>query len=134
MLTERQQNIFNDLLTAVEQKRFVGLSSHQRGIGKTTILNELAFTLQALGYVVYLLTPYKNQEYFAHKFISNNTNDLRGVRGNIVVIADEARYCMMDDLFTYCRLYGIPVVGFINYDTPKEVKSNFKQEYESKWI
>jgi hypothetical protein len=62
---------------------------YDRGWGKTTVINEIGFTYQALGYEVYILTPINCVEYYASKRISN-VNDLRGIRrDNLIVLVDE---------------------------------------------
>lgn len=44
MLTEQQQKVFDKMLEYIEKKENYFLSSEDRNIGKTFILNELAFT------------------------------------------------------------------------------------------
>lgn len=135
MLTENQQNVFDVFMNIIELKAYYFLSSEDRAIGKTHTLNELAFTLQALGYKVYVLTPYGNCEYYAEKYISTSVNDFRDVaRDKLVIIVDESRYFMMDELTDYCIENKIPIIGYVNFGLPKMVNDfDFKQEYECIW-
>lgn len=141
MLTEKQQEIFDDFLDAIEQKQELFLSSHERRMGKTYTLNELAFTLQALGYIVFVLTPFKNQEYFAHRFI-NYLRDLRGInRNKIVIIVDEIRFWNnknqeTQEILEFCSNCKIPVIGYVNYYKNNWISNEikFKREYSCEWI
>lgn len=136
MLTQKQQEVFDKMLEIVESKGQYLLSSKNRGIGKTYTLNELAFTLQALGYRVYWLTPSYAIEHYGEKYLSLTYNDYRGSsRENLVVIVDEPYYYMMNDFITYFSDHNVPVVGYVNYKDPNKISSvEFKQEYECKWI
>lgn len=125
-------------LYSVESKQNLFLSSEPRNIGKTVILNELAFNLQALGYIVLVLTPYRQQEYFGEHFISLDYNDycnkING-RKNVVIIADEARKVIMEDFLVFCEHRDIPVIGYVNFRVYKPVEPiEFEREYESIWI
>ena len=136
MLTEKQQKVFDEILHSIEKKRNYFLSSEDRCIGKTFTLNELAFNLQALGYRVFILTPYQDQEYFADGFISNYPPSYRGkLDKNTVIIADEARYEMMvDELLDYCDYRHIPIVGYVNFRRKQKYNPiEFKKEYECIW-
>lgn len=117
-LTEKQQTVFDVMLNMVDLKQSYLLSSEYRGIGKTIALNELAFTLQSLGYEVYLLNPYPVKEYYVNKIISIYMNDFCGLfKHNSVVIADETKYSLMDDILDYCKDNKVPIVGFVNFET-----------------
>lgn len=138
-LTPKQQEYFDKLLLSCTNHEIDLYSSEERAWGKTVTLNELGFTLQALGYTVYILTPYRNQEYCGEKFISLDSCDYRDFsnipRDNIVVLADEVRLLMMKDFIDFCRSYNIALVGFVNYKIPiiyKEI--DFKKEYKCEWI
>ncbi len=136
MLTEKQQETFDLFLYIIEQSKIYFLSSEPRRIGKTYILNELGFTLQALGYEVYILTPYPHQEYFANGFISTEPRDFRGMfKDNTIIIVDEERFELIGELLDYCRSRNIPVVGYVNFDEIKPVEPiEFKTEYKYEWI
>jgi AAA+ ATPase superfamily predicted ATPase len=136
MLTENLQTVLEKFLEVIENKQNLLLSSEDRRIGKTYILNELGFTLQALGYKVYILTPYREQEYYADKFTSCDAKDFQGLfMDKSVVIADEARYMMMYDIVGYCEYRKIPIVGYVNFDVPRKIESiEFEREYECTWI
>jgi hypothetical protein len=136
MLTEKQQEVLDNFLEAIEQGKNLLLSSENRRIGKTYILNELGFTLQALGYNVFVLTPYKEQEYYANKFISDGIDRFKGFnREKLVILADEARYLMMDDIMEYCEYRKVPIVGYVNFYIPRKIEpKEFKREYECIWI
>ncbi len=117
-LDKIQQKIFDVMLNMVKAKQNYLLSSADRGIGKTTILNELAFTLQAIGYKVYLLNPHPVKDYYVNNILTYDIQSFRGLfKSNVVLIADEARYEMMDDLLEYCKDKRIPIVGFVNFET-----------------
>jgi len=132
ILTEKQQKVLKKMLISIENKKNYFLSSADRNIGKTFTLNKLAFTLQALGYVVYILTPYKEQEYFTHKFISlEPINFKEKLNENVVIIADEARFEMMEELLDCCKYKRIPVVGYVNFMRFKPIKIEpYKTEYQ----
>jgi hypothetical protein len=137
ILTKIQQEAFNEFFESIEKGENLLLSSEPRRIGKTTILNELALTLQALGYIVYVSTPYQKQEYFAHRFLSNDMIHNRGLFGdNIVVIADESKYEYMNELLFNCKVKNIPVVGYVNFKIYKPIDNveSFKREYECQWV
>jgi hypothetical protein len=136
LLTEQQQKVLDEMLSYIERKENYFLSSEDRAIGKTFTLNELAFTLQALGYKVFVLTPYKECEYFADRFISLDLQSYRGrFANNAVIIADEARFEMMEEFLDYCKYRSIPVVGYVNFRRSKILKPiQFKREYECTWI
>lgn len=134
-LTQGQQKLFDTLFSAFEKREMCLLSSEDRNIGKTTILRELGLELQSLGYRVHILTPYRHHEYIGNKFISLSDDVLGICPKTSVILADEARYCMMGDLVKYCNDRKIPLLGFVNYEVPKikdEVK--FEKEYECNWF
>jgi len=117
ILTDVQQAVFDEFLEAVEQKNILYKDSSPRRIRKTCILNELAFTLQALGYFVYFIVPdkmYRNREYFACGFISVGSNFYRGIPSNSVIIGDEAQISKIEDIINYCKSHNIPMIGYFN--------------------
>jgi len=124
------------MLECIEKKENYFLSSEDRNIGKTFMLNELAFTLQTLGYKVFVLTPCRACEYYGEKFISLDSQNYRGRLANdAVIIADEARFEMMEELLDYCKYKSIPVVGYVNFRRSKIPEPiQFKREYECIWI
>lgn len=143
MLTEKQGWILEEMLKSIKKQENLLLSSKERNIGKTFTLNQLALTLQALGYKVYMLTPYRGQEYYADRFISLLEKDYDGLfYDSVVVIVDESRYIMMNDFLEYCKYRDVPVVGYIDYQNYKTIvdlsetsnQSNFKAEYECEWL
>jgi len=104
-----------------------------RGVGKTYLLNELGFTLQALGYKVLVYTPNKKMEYFAENFIYSSDN-LRGIDNLKTVILFDEVEVFSDEAQELIKLFKqlrIPIVGFVRYkdEEPKQ----FKMEYECKW-
>ena len=124
------------MLECIEKKENYFLSSEDRNIGKTFMLNELAFTLQTLGYKVFVLTPCRVCEYYGEKFISLDSQCYRGWLANdAVIIADEARFEKMEELLDYCKYKSIPVVGYVNFRRSKIPEPiQFKREYEYIWI
>ena len=60
MLTSEQNKVYKDFQAVIIDKEIGLLSSEQRAWGKTYILNELGFLLQALEYRVFLLSEYLN--------------------------------------------------------------------------
>lgn len=138
MLTKQQQGIFDRFEKTILKREMLLLPSDNRGIGKTTILNELAFTYQALGYRTFVLTPCQ-QEYFAEKYIPNNPMFYRGYFGcDAIVIIDEAKFNDIQEFLQYCKYRKTPVVGFVDYFTPEKYQidylKEFKKEYECQWI
>lgn len=136
-LTEQQQKVFDVMLNMIESKQNYLLSSEDRNIGKTITLNELAFTLQSLGYDVCLLSPYPH-EFYANRFISFNEIDYASkIYDDTIIVADEAKVEMMDELFDYCKNRNIPIVGYVNFYSRIPVmydnKEKFKREYEFTW-
>lgn len=114
MLTEEQKKVYKNFLGAIIDKDIKLLSSEQRAWGKSYILNELGFMLQALGYRVFLLTDCY-QDHFATN-VFTNLNSFRGVSINkLVVIVDEYIYSNMNEILKYCTYFNIPVVGFVDY-------------------
>jgi len=119
-------DLFDDCLHKHQSKL---LSSEQRAWGKTTILNEIGFTYQALGYDVLLITQCPNSnEHFATDFIDPNGDYHRTLcrtRKNTVAIIDEYDYHVYTDNIerkswvTFNELlkelgdYNIPYVGFV---------------------
>jgi hypothetical protein len=138
MLTEWQEDKYKIFSEVIEQRGNFFFSSEDRNVGKTYLLNELGLELQALGYTVYILTPYPEHEYFAHGFIYINGDGYRGrLKENTVVLVDEARLYMMDEFLDYCKWRQIPVIGFVNYRRPYKPeidKDLFIREYECNWI
>jgi len=117
ILTDAQQVVLDEFLEAVEQKNILCKDSSPRRIGKTRILNELAFILQSLGYFVYFIVPdemCRYREYFACGFISVNSNSYRGIPSNSVIIGDEAQISKIEDIINYCKSHNIPMIGYFN--------------------
>lgn len=120
MKLTKKQKIFYESFDSQLQARLNNLvSAEDRAWGKTTILNEIGFTYQALGYNVLLLTNCSNSiEYFATRYITI-ASSLRGFnRNKTIVIIDE---CNINDgefkeiLKTLDEL-KIPYVGFVRCD------------------
>lgn len=117
-LTTKQNAFYSEIERAILNKEFALYNSnwYDRGWGKTTVINEIGFTYQALGYTVYILSPCRT-EYFACKLI-NKKEDLRGIkRDNLIVLVDEV--LRDSELYTevksFCQQFNIPIVGFIRY-------------------
>jgi len=136
ILTDWQQERFDEFEEAIHRKKNLFRNGRIRQLGKTYTLNELGLTLQALGYEVYVYTPFTQLEYFAERFIHNDY-DLRGI--NIlktVILFDEVK---IDDdevkeILKYSRCCQIPVVGFVRYKDEDEEPIQFKTEYECNWV
>lgn len=116
MFTKKQEEVYNDFAKTINNKETKFLSSKDRAWGKSYVLNELGFELQALGYRVFLLTEFPNsQEHFATDFI-DSLNRFKGLsRDKTVVIVDEYRYRKTLEILEYCTFYKIPMVGFVDY-------------------
>lgn len=116
MLTEKQKEIYKSFIGAIIDKNIQLLSSKDRAWGKTYILNELGFRLQAIEYRVFLLTEHMNhQEHFATDILTD-VNDFKGTpKRKLVLIVDEYKYCKMIDIREYCDYFKIPIVGFVDY-------------------
>jgi len=136
ILTEWQQERFDEFEEAIHRKKSLFRNGKYRKLGKTYTLNELGFTLQALGYDVYVYTPYKEMEYFAKGFIWTDYN-LRGLdKSKTVILFDEVK--MNDDMtmeiLNICSGHEFPVVGFVKYEDEEFNFKTEKTEYECKWI
>lgn len=135
ILTYWQQERFNEFEEAINRKQMLFRNGKYRGVGKTYLLNELALTLQALGYDVYICTPFTQLEYFAEKFI-HWSSDLWGISvENKVILFDEVKIEGDNTIhiLELCELHSIPAVGFVRYKEDNEPKQ-FKMEYECKWV
>ena len=89
--------------------------SDDRGWGKTTILNEIGFVYQALGYEVYLITQFTDtcHRHYATCFVDNETNVLRRSSRKAIAIIDEYDINQkFIDLINELELRQIPYVGF----------------------
>lgn len=135
-LNEYQKKKYSIFWDTINQRSNFFFNAKDRRVGKTYLLNEIGLELQALGYIVYVLTPFKKQEYFAEKFILNELRDIAGIdRNKLVILADEVMiWDGLNDLLEYCKFCRIPVVGFVRYPDVKPVNySIFEREYECKW-
>ena len=116
-LNDRQQVYFDLFDKKLQDGTGCIISSYERQWGKTTIVNEIGFTYQALGYQVFLLTKFpQSNEHFANKYVASES-DICGIGGNkCIAIIDEydiknyADSSLLDCL-EYCN---IPCVGFWN--------------------
>lgn len=121
LLTKDQELSMNTFLSCVIEKTNRFESAYERGFGKTTILNELALHLQSIGYKVILYLPVgheKHHDGFYAEGILTSLSDLRGVLGDMVVIADEVKYGEMryrSEILEYCESKGIPIVGYAQF-------------------
>lgn len=117
MLTEKQKAIYLNFIEAINNKEPQLYSSHRRAWGKSYILNELGFELQALEYRVFLLTEYANsQEHFATDVFKDNYSMAGIDRTKAVVLVDEYRVSKIREIFKFCLEREIPIVGFIDYE------------------
>lgn len=100
--------------------------SHQENVhgGKTTILNEIGFTYQALGYDVFLVTSsFQGVHHFCHTTF-NGEEDRRKIdpRKKAIAIIDE--FNTEDDRFheiiECLEAYGVPYVGFVKFKDDAE--------------
>ena len=115
-LTKEQQLFFDIFDNYLQNRQNKLYPSDRRAWGKTTIINEIGFTYQALGYEVLLITHFPNaNEHFANRCIFNEW-EFSGVnREKTIVIIDEydvqknydARF-LLEEL----RQLNIPYVGF----------------------
>jgi len=105
--------LFDVFLQTIKERDRLFLSLNERGVGKTYVINELGFTLQALEYEPYILTINPIREYFAVDFIIN-VDYLRGIHiEKAVILVDEYDFNKMDEILDYCSCYKIPIVGFV---------------------
>jgi len=118
-LTNSQQAYFDSFLGYVNKRKNLFFSSKQRGIGKTHIINELGFTLQSLGYKVFVFSPHNTiLSYYTNGFVSlidYERTMLGKDKTKTVVLVDEARKDTMVGLVDYFNFHKIPVVGFVIY-------------------
>jgi hypothetical protein len=120
-------DLFDYLLQQRESKIY---SSDRRAWGKTTIINEIGLTYQALGYEVLLFTQHSNSNnHFATQYIPSdyNSRHLRGYPiGKTIAIFDEydlpPKSIINDignELLITLEQLQIPYVGFANYISEK---------------
>lgn len=116
-LTMKQEVFYDGMEKAILNKKFAlyDPDTFDRGTGKTTVVNEIGFTYQALGYNVYVLSPCRNLEYYACKMI-DKIEDLRGIKiNNLIILVDEElkelkSYKIIE---SFCKHLNIPMVGFV---------------------
>lgn len=129
-LTKEQQLFFDIFDNYLQNKQSKLYHSDRRAWGKTTILNELGFTYQALGYEVLLITQFSNaNEHFATKYIplAFSSRHLRGYPvGKTIAIIDEYDllpksiiYSVENELLDTLKQLQIPYVGFANMVSAK---------------
>jgi hypothetical protein len=129
-------NLFDQCLQKYESKLF---SSEQRGWGKTTILNEIGFTYQALGYDVLIVTKHidSNEHYATLLFDYVSTTDRFIHNPNkTIAIIDEYNYFNENcqDIINYFTERKIPYVGFVNFNEDSSRQNNHirqKQEEDN---
>lgn len=132
MLSRRQEVIMESMIQSIKKKDNYILSSHQRKIGKTSIISELGLHLQSLNYKVLLLTTNMGDEYYVDKMLKLSEDDYLGlIDTKTVVLLDEYDYCKIDNLIKYCKGREIPVVG---YASMKDDEVKFKREYQYNWV
>lgn len=115
MLTEWQKKVKQEFMTAIETgQRFLRLNT-DRAIGKSFVLNEIGFELQALGYKVHIVSM-SNQKYYATDYLSCCVSQFRDSFTDIkkcAVLIDDMSESEVQTLREYCRERKIPVVGFL---------------------
>jgi len=116
-LTQEQQYYYDLFDKALNNGENFVVFSDRRGWGKTTIVNEIGFTYQALGYMVFLITQFPNSnEHFVTKVISSECDfDFRNLNyKKCVAIIDEYDPCTEQYINIIKRLNecNIPYVGF----------------------
>lgn len=113
-LRKEQQQVHDSFLNAaIEGFSLLRSATATEGKSKAMII-ELGLTLQALGYLVYVLTPYKDKFYYAHGFIEEDRH-LGLLDDRAIIIADEARYVHMNKIIEYCEDMKIPIVGYVKF-------------------
>ena len=105
----------------LQQRKNKLLSSQQRAWGKTTILNEIGFTYQALGYDVLLVTTHsESNEHIATMYFDYVFTKARLLAdyGKTIVIVDEYDYCDLNfqEIMEFFDKKKIPYVGFVRFD------------------
>lgn len=141
-LSKKQEYYHEMFVSAVVNRDNVFISSDKRNWGKTIILNELGYTLQALGYKVYILTISNLMEYCADEFIIFYPEKFEGkLNDKSVVLVDEVYYYNpnFQNFTDYSLSRNTPIVGFVNYkelkiEKDKDSVENFKREYECNWV
>lgn len=113
-LNEKQQEYFDLFDNNLQVNVSYIVIDNDRQWGKTTILNEIGLTYQALGYEVILLTKYPQaNNHFATRYVSN-MNDLQRINlddDKIIAIVDE--YDIGEEIIDCLQKYDVPIVGFI---------------------
>jgi len=119
-LTPHQQKFFDEFDAALQDDRslLIPVSKFDRGNGKTTLLNELAFTYQALGYEVILFNKveYPFPFYATKKAKSADDPILRGMSMSAKYIAIIENFHAdskeLEEICTMLVAFRIPYVGF----------------------
>lgn len=113
-LRKEQQQVQDSFVNAaIEGYSLLHSSTTTKGKSKAMMI-ELGLTLQALGYLVYVLTPYKDKFYYAHGFIEED-RQLGLLDDRAVIIVDEARYIHMNKIIEYCEDMKIPIIGYVKF-------------------
>lgn len=119
-LISKQQFWFNRFDECLQKRLSYLKSSKDRGWGKTTVLNEIGFIYQALGYNVILVTQFPNSnEHYACLLFDNIF--LKSVflsdYSKTIVIVDEYDYqdSNFRDIVEFFNDKKIPYVGFVRF-------------------
>lgn len=116
MLTKYQQVKFDNFLEAAINRKSLLYVTRLRRTGKTYLLNELSFTLQALGYIVYVLPCNIRQEHVGDRMLISPM-ELLGINyERVVVIVD---FVDIKEIIKYencTKPRGIPIIGFITWE------------------
>ena len=92
------------------------ICTRDRGFGKTTVLNELGFIYQALGYNVLVLSR-RPLEYYATNWIDNDRDLLGFDRNKTIMLVDDLltleKECkqMIKWVYAFSRM-GFSIVGY----------------------
>lgn len=121
-LTDRQELIKKYLQVQAELFGKGFYNAEERGIGKTTIINNLGLEYQSLGYNVIVVTPtFIGAEYIANERWSVNDRDNRSKSfpSNTIVLVDELKISEANSLTTLLKRHSsqeeIKVLGFVRF-------------------
>lgn len=121
MLTPYQKENLEVFIFAATSRESQFLRNPGRKSGKTYLVNEAGFHLQAMGYIPYVLTSYNPfKTYYAHRLLHNDYDliSLYGLdmdtRNKIVILTDEIDYDVVVEYLKELSTRGMPMVGYID--------------------
>lgn len=119
-LTDEQERIKN-ILHIQSNFDSMGLySAEKRNIGKTTIINNLGLEYQALGYEVFIVTPYiQSTDYLATERLTIDNSRGKRLPKKSIILVDEVRLKDLKKLLSLLddrhKKDGVKILGFVHF-------------------